>query len=143
MRCLRQGLHPHRIGLEAHHHRRREDRPVLGDRRLQQLTKARGARAAGRTLAASTQTLHAECGQSRPVSRTQSGAVGLGAENYDHLDLDDVDFAPLDDVAERLTPQEAHELLQLLLTIAQDGHQLSLQADRLAMGIAARILSEG
>ncbi|MER5386087.1 DUF6417 family protein [Streptomyces sp. NPDC002688] len=36
----------------------------------------------------------------------------------------------------------AHDLLQLLLTIAQDGHPLSPQADRLAREIAARIPSE-
>ncbi|MGW0969893.1 DUF6417 family protein [Streptomyces sp. NPDC002516] len=62
-------------------------------------------------------------------------------DNYDHLDLD---FAPMDDCAERLALlilQEAHDLLQLLLTIAQDGHPLSPQADRLAREIAARIPS--
>ncbi|MEY2246537.1 DUF6417 family protein [Streptomyces sp. BF23-18] len=66
-------------------------------------------------------------------------------DNYDHLDLDEIDFAPMDDVTERLallTLQEAHDLLQLLLTIAQDGHPLSPQADKLAREIAARIPSE-
>ncbi|MEY2244890.1 DUF6417 family protein [Streptomyces sp. BF23-18] len=66
-------------------------------------------------------------------------------DNYDHLDLDEIDFAPMDDVTKRLallTLQEAQDLLQLLLTIAQDGHPLSPQADRLAREIAARIPSE-
>ncbi|MEU9139501.1 DUF6417 family protein [Streptomyces sp. NPDC048404] len=66
-------------------------------------------------------------------------------DNYDHLGIDEIDYAPLDDVTERLallTLQEAHDLLQLLLTIAQDGHPLSPQADRLAREIAARIPSE-
>ncbi|MFD6555977.1 DUF6417 family protein [Streptomyces sp. NPDC058398] len=66
-------------------------------------------------------------------------------DNYDHLDLDEIDFAPMDDVTKRLallTLQEAQDLLQLLLTIAQDGHPLSPQADKLAREIAARIPSE-
>lgn len=66
-------------------------------------------------------------------------------DNYDHLDLDEIDFAPMDGHAERLallTLQEAHDLLQLLLAIAEDGHPLSPQADRLAREIAARIPSE-
>ncbi|MEV6197825.1 DUF6417 family protein [Streptomyces sp. NPDC051920] len=66
-------------------------------------------------------------------------------DNYDHLDLDEIDFAPMDDATERLallTLQEAHDLLQLLLTITQDSHPLSPQADRLAREIAARIPSE-
>ncbi|MET8860887.1 DUF6417 family protein [Streptomyces sp. NPDC004579] len=66
-------------------------------------------------------------------------------DDYDHLDLDEIDFAPMDAVAERLallTLQETHDLLQLLLAIAQDGHPLSPQADRLAREIAARIPSE-
>lgn len=66
-------------------------------------------------------------------------------DDYDHLDLDEITFAPMDDVTERLallTLQEAHDLLQLLLAIAQDGHPLSPQADRLAREIAARIPSE-
>ncbi|MDQ1041815.1 DUF6417 family protein [Streptomyces sp. V4I2] len=64
---------------------------------------------------------------------------------YDHLDLDAVDFAPMDHTAERLallTLEEAHDLLQLLQAIAQGGHQLSWQADRFAREIAARIPSE-
>ncbi|MEU4090004.1 DUF6417 family protein [Streptomyces aureus] len=64
-------------------------------------------------------------------------------DDYDHLDLDEITLAPMDDIAERLallTLQEAHDLLQLLL--AQDGHPLSPQADRLAREIAARIPSE-
>ncbi|WP_328457757.1 DUF6417 family protein [Streptomyces sp. NBC_00386] len=66
-------------------------------------------------------------------------------DNYDHLDLDEIDFAPMDDATERLallTLQEAHDLLHLRLTIAQDEHPLSPQADRLAREIAARIPSE-
>ncbi|MFD5518720.1 DUF6417 family protein [Streptomyces sp. NPDC127066] len=66
-------------------------------------------------------------------------------DNYDHLDLGAIDFAPMGDATERLallTLQEAHELLQLLLAIAQVGHPLSPQADRLAREIAARIPSE-
>ncbi|MFE4695459.1 DUF6417 family protein [Streptomyces sp. NPDC056738] len=66
-------------------------------------------------------------------------------DNYDHLDLDEIDFASMDDQTERLallTLQEAHDLLQLLLTIGQDGHSLSPQANRLAREIAARIPSE-
>ncbi|MFD9463116.1 DUF6417 family protein [Streptomyces sp. NPDC060027] len=66
-------------------------------------------------------------------------------DDYDHLDLDAIDFAPVDDTTERLallTLEEAHDLLRLLLTIAQDGHPLSPQADRLAREIAARVPSE-
>ncbi|MFI6495551.1 DUF6417 family protein [Streptomyces sp. NPDC050564] len=63
----------------------------------------------------------------------------------DQFDIDEVDFAPVGDTVERLallTLQEAHDLLSLLLTVAQDGGPSSPEADRLAREIAARIPSE-
>ncbi|KAF3469965.1 DUF6417 family protein [Streptomyces sp. Tu 3180] len=67
-------------------------------------------------------------------------------DDYEHLDLDEIDFAPVDHTAERLallTLEEAHDLLRLLLTIAQEGEgPLSQEANRLAKEIAARIPSE-
>ncbi|WP_331724028.1 DUF6417 family protein [Streptomyces sp. NBC_00005] len=66
-------------------------------------------------------------------------------DDYDPLDLDKVDFAPLKGTVERLallTLEEAHDLLRLLLTVAQEDGPVSPEADRLAREIAARIPSE-
>jgi hypothetical protein len=66
-------------------------------------------------------------------------------DDYDPLDLDKIDFAPLEGTAERLallTLEEAHDLLRLLLTVAQEDGPVLPEADRLAREIAARIPSE-
>ncbi|MEU8653724.1 DUF6417 family protein [Streptomyces sp. NPDC048737] len=66
-------------------------------------------------------------------------------DDYAHLDLDEIDFASVDHAAERLallTLAEAHELLDLLLAVAQAGGPLSPRAKRFAREIAARIPSK-
>ncbi|WP_405562630.1 DUF6417 family protein [Streptomyces phaeochromogenes] len=63
----------------------------------------------------------------------------------DSLDLDSVGFAPGELTAERLallTLDEAHDLLRLLQTVAQEEGPLSPDAGRWAREIAARIPSE-
>ncbi|MER6406247.1 DUF6417 family protein [Streptomyces viridosporus] len=53
--------------------------------------------------------------------------------------------APMDGTAQRLallTSEEAHDLLRLLLTVAQEEGPMSPEANRLAKEIAARIPSE-
>lgn len=65
--------------------------------------------------------------------------------DYSHLNPDEVDFAPLETTAERLallTLAEAHDLLRLLQSVAQEGGSVAPEADRLAREIAARIPSE-
>ena len=66
-------------------------------------------------------------------------------DDYEHLDLDEIDFAPVEGTVQRLallTLEEAHDLLRLLLTVAQEDGPVSPGADRLAREIAARIPSE-
>ena len=67
-------------------------------------------------------------------------------DDYEDLGLGGIDFAPVEGTAERLallTLEEAHDLLRLLLAIAQEGEgPLSREAGRLAKEIAARIPSE-
>ncbi|MGI5143377.1 MULTISPECIES: DUF6417 family protein [unclassified Streptomyces] len=61
---------------------------------------------------------------------------------YDHLDLDEIDFAPVGHTTKRLTLLslgEAHDLLRLLVAVAQAGGLVSRGAARLARGIAACI----
>ncbi|MFH8804917.1 DUF6417 family protein [Streptomyces sp. NPDC017936] len=64
-------------------------------------------------------------------------------DDCEYLDLDEIEFAPVDHTAERLallTLEEAHDLLRLLLTVEQEGKEpLSREANRLAKEIAARI----
>ncbi|MFE2585159.1 DUF6417 family protein [Streptomyces sp. NPDC059378] len=66
-------------------------------------------------------------------------------DEYDLLDGDSNLFAPLAETAQRLavlTLEEAHDLLALLVAVTQEGGSMSVQADRLAREIAARIPSE-
>ncbi|WP_409467313.1 DUF6417 family protein [Streptomyces sp. HC307] len=66
-------------------------------------------------------------------------------DDYEHIDLDDIDFPPGEHTVERLallTLEEAHDLLQLLQAVAQQDGPVSPEADRLAREIAARIPSE-
>jgi hypothetical protein len=66
-------------------------------------------------------------------------------DDYDLFALQALDFAPLRETSQRLallTLDEAHDLLRLLVTVAQDGGPMSAEADRLAKEIAARIPSE-
>jgi hypothetical protein len=66
-------------------------------------------------------------------------------DGYEHLDLDEIDFAPVSATVERLpllSLEEAHDLLRLLLTVAQEEGPASAQADRWAREIAARIPSQ-
>ncbi|MFD3622212.1 DUF6417 family protein [Streptomyces sp. NPDC058676] len=66
-------------------------------------------------------------------------------DEFAHLNLDDITFAPVEHATERLpllSLDEAHHLLRLLLAVALDGGAQSEEADRLAREIAARIPSE-
>ncbi|MET9388217.1 DUF6417 family protein [Streptomyces sp. NPDC002928] len=66
-------------------------------------------------------------------------------DDYDHLDLDAVTFAPVEHITQRLallTLEEAHDLLGLLQAVVQEGGTMSPEADRLAREIAACIPSE-
>ncbi|MEH0449826.1 MULTISPECIES: DUF6417 family protein [unclassified Streptomyces] len=65
-------------------------------------------------------------------------------DDYEHLDLDEIDFAPVEHDLERLrllTLDEAHDLLRVLRTVAQEGGTAAGQAGRLAREIGARIPS--
>ena len=62
---------------------------------------------------------------------------------YDHLDLDEIDFAPVEHTTKRLTLLslgEAHDLLRPLVAVV--GGLVSREAARLAREIAACIPSE-
>ncbi|MEU6496312.1 DUF6417 family protein [Streptomyces sp. NPDC046984] len=64
---------------------------------------------------------------------------------YDHLDLDEIDFAPVEHATHRLAVlslDEVHDLLRLLVRIARDGGPMSAEADRMARELAARTPSE-
>ncbi|MER5604377.1 DUF6417 family protein [Streptomyces sp. NPDC002265] len=66
-------------------------------------------------------------------------------DDYDALDGDSALCVPLADTAQRLavlTLEEAHDLLALLVAVAQEGGSMSVRAERLAREIAARIPSE-
>ncbi|MEU4878402.1 DUF6417 family protein, partial [Streptomyces sp. NPDC021608] len=78
--------------------------------------------------------------------RDLSAAVRVAQfmDDYDHLDLDEIDFAPVAHDTERLrllTLDEAHDLLRVLHTVAQEGGAAALEADRLAREIGARVPS--
>ncbi|MER5881181.1 DUF6417 family protein [Streptomyces sp. NPDC001910] len=66
--------------------------------------------------------------------------------DYEQFDLDEVAFASMEDTAERLallTLEEAHDLLRLLLMVAEKSEDpLAGEAERLVREIAARIPSE-
>ncbi|MGW1271735.1 DUF6417 family protein [Streptomyces sp. NPDC002491] len=71
--------------------------------------------------------------------------VALVMDGYEHLDLDEIDFAPMAHGVERLrllTLEETYELLRVLRTVAEDGGTVAREADRLAREIAARIPSK-
>ncbi|MFI1508186.1 DUF6417 family protein [Streptomyces sp. NPDC020597] len=71
--------------------------------------------------------------------------VALVMDGYEHLDLDEIDFAPMPHDVERLrllTLEETYELLKVLRTVAEDGGTVAWEADRLARELAARIPSE-
>ncbi|MFB7337499.1 DUF6417 family protein [Streptomyces adustus] len=57
-------------------------------------------------------------------------------DDYEHIDLDAVAFAPVAHAAERLA------LLTLLVVVAHEGGNMSPEAERLAREIAVRIPSE-
>jgi hypothetical protein len=74
------------------------------------------------------------CGRGLPTV----GDVALIMVGYAHLDLDEIDFAPMQHDAERLrllTLDETYDLIRVLRTVAGE-------ADRLAGEIGARIPSE-
>ncbi|KPI23634.1 hypothetical protein OV320_0581 [Actinobacteria bacterium OV320] len=63
-------------------------------------------------------------------------------DGYEHLDLDEIDFAPMEHDTERLrllTLDEAHELIQVLRTTTEEGGSAAQEADRLAREIGALI----
>jgi hypothetical protein len=65
-------------------------------------------------------------------------------DDYAHLDLDEIDFAPVEYDEERLpllTLGEAHALLRVLRTVAREGGPAAAEADGLSKEIAARIPS--
>ncbi|MET9118918.1 DUF6417 family protein [Streptomyces longwoodensis] len=66
-------------------------------------------------------------------------------DDYDPFEFPDSDFAPVEATARRLallTLEEAHDLLRVLVAVAQEGGPVSAEADRLAKEIAARVPSE-
>lgn len=66
-------------------------------------------------------------------------------DGYEHLDLDETDFAPVEYATQRLpllTPGEAHAVLGVLLAVVGEGGPVASDADRLAREIAARIPSQ-
>ncbi|AJE44168.1 DUF6417 family protein [Streptomyces nodosus] len=66
-------------------------------------------------------------------------------DDYRHIELDGIAFVPAERTTERLallSRDEAHDLLRLLSTIAEEGGPMSVEAGRLAREIAARIPSE-
>ncbi|MFJ9025978.1 DUF6417 family protein [Streptomyces sp. NPDC102259] len=66
-------------------------------------------------------------------------------DGYEPLDLDEIDFAPVEHDTERLrllTLDEAYELVQVLRTAAEEGGAAAQDADRLAREIGARIPSK-
>ncbi|NEA65348.1 DUF6417 family protein [Streptomyces sp. SID12488] len=65
-------------------------------------------------------------------------------DDYSHLDLDEIDFdmEPMADRLALLTLEEAHDLRQLLLAVAEERGPESAKADRWAREIAARVPSE-
>ncbi|MFM9709064.1 DUF6417 family protein [Streptomyces galilaeus] len=65
-------------------------------------------------------------------------------DEYTHLDLDEIDFAPVEYHQERLpllTLGEAHMLLRVLRTVTAEGGPVAAEADGLSKEIAARIPS--
>ncbi|MGW0576251.1 DUF6417 family protein [Streptomyces sp. NPDC002920] len=71
--------------------------------------------------------------------------VALIMDGYEHLDLDEIDFAPMEYDTQRLrllTLDETHELLRVLRTVVEEGGAAAGEADRLAREIGARIPSE-
>ncbi|MEU5256308.1 DUF6417 family protein [Streptomyces longwoodensis] len=66
-------------------------------------------------------------------------------DDYDPFEFPDSDLAPVEATASRLallTLEEAHDLLRVLVAVAQEGGPVSAEADRLAKEIAARVPSE-
>ncbi|MEU5116634.1 DUF6417 family protein [Streptomyces longwoodensis] len=66
-------------------------------------------------------------------------------DDYGPFELQDSDFAPVEGTARRLallSLEEAHDVLRVLVTVAQEGGPVSAEADRLAKEIAARVPSE-
>ncbi|MFJ4152777.1 DUF6417 family protein [Streptomyces galbus] len=66
-------------------------------------------------------------------------------DDYDPFEVKDSDFAPVETPASwlaLLTLEEAHDLLRVLVTVAQEGGPVSAEADRLAKEITARVPSE-
>ncbi|MFM9633295.1 MULTISPECIES: DUF6417 family protein [Streptomyces] len=62
-------------------------------------------------------------------------------DDYEHLELDGIDFAPVEYDEERLpllTLGEAHALLRVLRTVALEGGPVAAEADGLSKEIAAR-----
>ncbi|MDQ0578043.1 DUF6417 family protein [Streptomyces rishiriensis] len=60
-------------------------------------------------------------------------------DGYEHLDLDEIGFAPMEHDTERLrllTLDEAYELVRVLRTAAEEGGAAARDADRLAREIA-------
>ncbi|MFE9679376.1 DUF6417 family protein [Streptomyces sp. NPDC006259] len=65
-------------------------------------------------------------------------------DDYEHLDLDEIDFAPVEYDEERLpllTLGEAHTLLRVLRHVALESGPVAAEADGLSKEIAARIPS--
>ena len=67
-------------------------------------------------------------------------------DDYSHLDLNEIDFDPMEPMPDRLallTLEEAHDLRRLLVAVARKRGPESGEADRWAREIAARVPSEG
>jgi hypothetical protein len=77
--------------------------------------------------------------------RQEAGYVAQVMDEYEHIDVDGLEFAPVERTTQSLallSLEEAHDLLGILVTVAAEGEPMSAGADRLAREIAARIPSE-
>ncbi|KUN17662.1 hypothetical protein AQJ11_38060 [Streptomyces corchorusii] len=72
-------------------------------------------------------------------------SVATVVDGYEDLDLDEIDFVPMETEGERLpllTLQEAHDLLNWLRLVTAEGGAHAPEAERWAKEIAARVPSQ-
>ncbi|UFR07154.1 DUF6417 family protein [Streptomyces sp. Go40/10] len=81
------------------------------------------------------------------MARDRGGVCGVATvvDGYEGLDLDQIEFAPVETAGERLpllTLHEAHDLLDWLRLVAAERGDHALEAGRWAKEIAARVPSQ-
>ncbi|MEU5709990.1 MULTISPECIES: DUF6417 family protein [Streptomyces] len=72
-------------------------------------------------------------------------SVATVVDGYEDLDLDEIEFAPMEATGERLallTLREAHDLLNWLRLVTAEGGAHAPEAGRWAKEIAARVPSQ-